>query len=112
MLMHEGQAVMPFGVMGAHYQAIGHAQVLSNMLDLGLDPQQANEAPRSFAHGGTLTLERTIGEAVADDLAGRGHDVRWAADPLGGCQAVWIDRQRGVLLGASDHRKDGIALGY
>ena len=45
-------------------------------------------------------------------LAARGHDVKWSELALGGCQAIWIDRERGVLLGASDHRKDGVALGF
>lgn len=111
MLMKDGLAVMSFGVMGAHYQAVGHAHILSQMIDLGLDPQQANEAPRSFCHDGVLTLETTIGEDVRAELEKRGHVVRRAEEPIGGCQAIWIDRERGILLGASDHRKDGVALG-
>jgi gamma-glutamyltranspeptidase / glutathione hydrolase len=45
-------------------------------------------------------------------LIGRGHDARWSDQPLGGCQAIQIDHARSVLLGASDHRKDGLALGF
>jgi gamma-glutamyltranspeptidase/glutathione hydrolase len=82
------------------------------MFDRGYDPQRANEAPRSFAFGGKLTLERGFGDAVRADLAARGHDTDWAADPIGGCQAIYIDHARGVLIGGSDHRKDGMALGY
>jgi gamma-glutamyltranspeptidase/glutathione hydrolase len=112
MLVKDGRAVMPFGVMGGHYQASGHAQFLSAMLDSGLDPQQASDVPRSFAFGGTLQLERTISDETAADLARRGHRVERAVKPLGGSQAIFIDHARGLLVGGSDHRKDGIALGY
>ena len=112
MLMKDGQAQMPFGVMGGNYQAIGHAHVLTQMLDRGLDPQAAIETPRSFCLDGTLGLERTIPRETAEDLASRGHRVGYAARPFGGGQAIWIDRQKGILVGGSDPRKDGCALGY
>ena len=102
---------MPFGVMGGHCQAAGHANLISNVLDLGLDIQSAAEAPKSFAFDGALSLETTA-PAVKDDLAVRGQNVRWSEEPIGGCQAIRIDHVRGVLLGASDHRKDGLALGF
>jgi gamma-glutamyltranspeptidase/glutathione hydrolase len=112
MVMKDGRAVMPFGVMGGHYQSIGHAHFISQMLDHGCDPQEAADAPRSFAFDGALHLERTIPTAIADDLRARGHKVEYAPAPLGGCQAIWIDHARGVLVGGSDPRKDGCALGY
>ena len=112
MMMQNGRAVMPFGVMGGHYQAAGHGNLISNILDLGLDIQAAAEAPRSFAFDGVLSLETTISSDVRDDLVARGHNVRWSEEPIGGCQAIRIDHERGVLLGASDHRKDGLALGF
>ncbi|WP_315835457.1 gamma-glutamyltransferase family protein [Bradyrhizobium prioriisuperbiae] len=112
LVMKGGRAVMPFGVMGGHYQATGHANFLSNVFDLGMDIQSASDAPRSFAFGGALQLEPTFGRALGDDLAQRGHKLDWVDAPLGGCQAIYIDHARGVLLGASDHRKDGMALGY
>ena len=111
MLVKDGKAAMPFGVMGGHFQSIGHAHLLMQMLDLGLDPQAAAEAPRSFAFDGMLALETTVSEAVLRDLAQRGHRVA-RAGALGGCQAIRIDRQRGCLIGGSDPRKDGCALGY
>ena len=82
------------------------------MLDLGCDPQEALARPRSFAYEGELRLEPTISKVVAEDLRGRGHDVVRADAPLGGGQAVWIDDDRGVLIGGSEPRKDGCALGY
>ena len=112
MLMKDGRAVMPFGVMGGHYQASGHASFLSNLLARGMNIQAAAEAPRSFAFDGVLELETTVPESVKADLVARGHDVQWGNAGIGGCQAIQIDYDRGVLLGASDHRKDGLALGY
>ncbi|MGE4218493.1 MAG: gamma-glutamyltransferase [Alphaproteobacteria bacterium] len=112
MLLQGGRAVMPFGVMGGAYQATGHAHFLMQALDLGLDPQQAAEAPRHFASATALELETGISEAVAADLAARGHAITRVAKPHGGCQAIRIDHARGVLIGGSDPRKDGCALGY
>lgn len=112
LLTRQGRAVMPFGVMGGQYQATGHAQILTNMLDRGDDPQAASDRPRSFAFDGVLTLEPTIDAATAAELERRGHRIAIADEPVGGCQAIWIDEARGVLLGGSDHRKDGMALGY
>ena len=110
LLFRDGKPVMPFGVMGGHYQAAGHAHFLSQILDRGLDIQSASDEPRSFSFDGKLSLERTLPQAVFDDLVDRGHDVNWSDLPIGGAQAIWIDHQRGIMLGASDHRKDGMAL--
>ncbi|MEJ0069892.1 MAG: gamma-glutamyltransferase [Pseudomonadota bacterium] len=112
MLVKDGKPQMPFGVMGGHYQATGHASFVSGMLDRGLDPQQANEAPRHFAYGGMLQLEEGVPKPVAESLARRGHRIEWVPKPLGGCQAIWIDHARGLLMGSSDPRKDGCAFGY
>ena len=112
MLVKDGRAVMPFGVMGGQYQAVGHATFLHRFLDCGLDPQQSAEAPRVFAYQGVLQVEPSNGEAIFADLARRGHQAEWAPLPLGGCQAIWIDWQRGVFIGGSEPRKDGLALGY
>lgn len=112
MMMKDDRAVMPFGVMGGHYQATGHANFISNLLDLKLGIQAASDAPRTFSFDNVLELETTISSAVKDDLTARGHKTQWAASAIGGCQAIRIDYERGVLFGASDHRKDGLALGF
>jgi gamma-glutamyltranspeptidase/glutathione hydrolase len=112
MLCKDGRAVMPYGVMGGQYQAVGHAHIAHHMLDRGLDPQQAAEMPRTFAFRGRLRVETTVSEAVIGDLTRRGHEVDIAKVPFGGCQAIWIDRERGALVGGSEPRKDGLALGY
>lgn len=112
LIMKDERVETSFGVMGGQYQAAGHAQFLSRMVDLGEDPQQAADAPRSFAHDGKLTLESTHAPETAEALQRKGHTVVMSDDPLGGCQAIGVDWERGVLVGASDHRKDGFAVGY
>ena len=114
MVLKEGLTVMPFGVIGRHFQPFGHVHLLTNMIDFGLDVQAAIDLARVFYNGeaGVVEIERGIPDAVAEDLTRLGHTVRRAAEPLGGGQAIWIDRERGVLTGGSDPRKDGLALGY
>ena len=107
-----GRPTIAFGVMGGHYQPVGHAHVVTNLVDFGLDPQAALDAPRAFAQDGELRLERGIARATAEALARLGHRVVSAGRPLGGGQVIVIDHARGVLLGGSDPRKDGLALGY
>lgn len=112
MVLRDGKPVMSYGVMGGQYQALGHVHILSQIVDHGFDVQMASDQPRSFFTEGAISLEPTISPEVQADLERRGHQTRWADEPLGACQAIWIDHERGVLWGASDHRKDGIALGY
>ena len=112
MLVKDGRAVMPFGIMGGQYQAVGHAHFVHRVLDRGLDPQQAIEAPRVFAFRNKVRVERAVAEPIIEDLRHRGHDIDVATVPLGGCQAIWIDHERGVLIGGSEPRNDGVALGY
>ena len=109
-----GSVDMTFGVMGGQYQAAGHAQFLSNLSVYGLDLQEAIDAPRSFADpiSGNLQLERGIPDATKQALANLGHKVTVPENPIGGAQAILIDQARGVLTGASDPRKDGLAIGY
>lgn len=112
MLSRNGRVIMPFGVMGGGYQPNGHARFVTNMLTYGMSPQAAIDGPRSFATLGDLQLERGYPAAVAEALARLGHQITRPEAPLGGAQAIMIDHERGVLIGASDPRKDGIALGY
>lgn len=111
MVMEQGRVTMPFGVMGGGYQPAGHARLISNLRDFGMDLQAAIDAPRSFAAPGGLEVERGYGEAVRAELAALGHPVVTPDTPLGGAQAIVIGAD-GVLTAGSDPRKDGIALGY
>jgi gamma-glutamyltranspeptidase/glutathione hydrolase len=108
----DGRCELAFGVMGGHYQAMGHAHFITNMIDYGMDLQTALEYPRVFFAGDVTEVERGISPAAVEGLRTRGHDVQLRRLPFGGGQAIRIDWERGVLIGASDHRKDGCALGY
>ena len=110
--MREGRCDMSFGVMGAHYQPMGHVQLVNNMLDFGMDVQQAIDAPRFFFEGEQTVVEHGTPAATVEGLKQRGHDVAFAPTPWGGAQAIKIDWQRGVLIAGSEPRKDGCALGY
>ncbi|MGH6717673.1 MAG: gamma-glutamyltransferase [Alphaproteobacteria bacterium] len=111
MLARDGRAIMPFGVMGGDYQPFGHVHLLTNMLDFGMDPQEAIDLARVFHDGEAVVVERGIPEATVQGLAARGHRIVAREDPLGGGQAILIDWNRGVMTGGSDPRKDGCALG-
>ncbi|MFN4057769.1 MAG: gamma-glutamyltransferase family protein [Roseinatronobacter sp.] len=111
MLREGGRITMPFGVMGGAYQPVGHARLLSNLCDYGMELQSAIDAPRSFAENSTLTLETGYPDATAATLSTLGHKIARADGPMGGAQAIVIGAD-GVLMGASDPRKDGCALGY
>jgi gamma-glutamyltranspeptidase/glutathione hydrolase len=112
MLTKDGEAVMPFGVMGGHFQPMGQTLFLTNHIDYGLDVQEALDLPRLMAFGGKVEVEGGVPLTVLDQLARLGHEIERAAAPLGGGQAIRIDRARGCLIGGSDPRKDGCALGY
>ena len=103
---------MPYGVMGGHFQPMGQSLFLTNMLEYGLDIQEAIDLPRLFPYQGKLEIERGIPADVVDRLARMGHVPVMADRPHGGGQAIWIDRQRGFLVAGSEPRKDGLALGY
>lgn len=110
MALRDGQPVLSFGVMGGPYQPVGVVHVLQNIVDFGMDVQQALDAPRGFHQGGTFEAERGIADAVLQSLADRGHRVARSALPLGGGQVIAIDPVSGVLRAGSDPRKDGVAL--
>ncbi|MFK8034447.1 MAG: gamma-glutamyltransferase [Hyphomicrobiales bacterium] len=113
MAMKNGKPSISFGVMGGQYQACGHAQVLQNMLDYGLDPQEALDFPRAFWNmAGELELEEGWASQVSEALQEKGHRIAVAQKPRGGGQIIEIDHDRGVLIGGSDPRKDGLAIGY
>lgn len=118
MILKDGQPWLCYGVMGGDMQAQGHVQVGVNMIDFGMNVQEAIEAPRYRIMGGrTVWLERAITPEVRRQLAAMGHgivplDNVPPGPQYGGGQAIWIDHERGVLHGGSDPRKDGCAIGY
>ncbi len=110
--MRDGRCEMSFGVMGAHYQPMGHVQIMLNMLDYGMDVQQAIDFPRFFFENEQVEVERGTPQATIEGLKQRGHNVTYTASPWGGAQTIKIDWDRGVLIGGSESRKDGCAIGY
>lgn len=119
MVFKDGHFVMSYGVMGGDIQPQGHAQVLVNLIDRGLNLQQAIDAPRvRYVSGREVMMEDGLTVAVIEGLIRRGH--RRLLPPagvmhralMGGGQAIMVDPATGALLGASDARKDGVALGY
>ncbi|WP_342642435.1 gamma-glutamyltransferase family protein [Rhodoligotrophos ferricapiens] len=112
MLTRNGRAVMPFGVMGGHFQPVGHTLLLSHMFDYGLDLQTAIDQPRLFPSEGKVWVESGIDDVLRAHLSRLGHEVDDRTDPIGGAQAIWIDEETGMLTGGSDPRKDGCAVGY
>lgn len=113
MVTRNGRVEMPFGVMGGYYQALGHAHLISKVLDYGMDMQEAIDLPRVMptSDGTKVEAESTIDSATKAELERRGFTLSPAQDPLGGAQVIRIDWDNGTLTGASESRKDGIALG-
>lgn len=116
MLVKDGKAQMPFGVMGGHYQACGHVHLLTNIIDYGMDLQEAIDCTRVFPDvddpDGRVQIETGLPEEVLSALQGKGHKTYIPERPIGGAQAIWIDRENDVLRGASEPRKDGMAAGF
>lgn len=123
-LTRAGRPVMSFGVMGGDFQPQGHTQVLMNMLDFHMSPQQAAEQPR-IAHigssspwgskttdAGQLVLEEGFDDRVRQGLVDRGHRIRDGLEVHGGYQAIWRLDDPLRYFGGSDPRKDGAAIGY
>jgi gamma-glutamyltranspeptidase/glutathione hydrolase len=125
LVMKQGKPWLVFGVMGGDMQPQGQVEVLCNLIDFGMNVQQAGEAPRlqhfgsatptgrpGEADGGTVAAERGIAPAVVQELVRRGHRVVWTPINGGGYQAILIDPKTGMLQGGSEYRKDGCAVGY
>ncbi|SAK83860.1 gamma-glutamyltransferase [Caballeronia temeraria] len=113
MITRDGKVRTVFGVMGGHYQAMGHAHFVSKLLDYGLDMQTALDLPRVFPVPGTdrVEAEGTLPDETRRALTERGFSLVPPGWAIGGGQAISIDWENGTLSGASDHRKDGCALG-
>jgi gamma-glutamyltranspeptidase/glutathione hydrolase len=112
MARKDGQIDMAFGVMGGDYQPMGHVVVAVNRYIHGMDPQEALDQARVFPEDGEVLFEAALPLIVQEDLRKLGHRLKPAVRPLGGGQAIAIDRRNGVLTGGSDFRKDGMAVGY
>jgi hypothetical protein len=112
MAMQDGKPFAAFGVMGAAFQPIGHVYMMTNMIDYGLDAQEAVDCPRMFFEGGEVLIEAGVPATTAAAMALMGHKIGLRADPWGGGQIVAFDSVNGTLVGGSDPRKDGLALGY
>ncbi|MEZ5419201.1 MAG: gamma-glutamyltransferase [Vicinamibacterales bacterium] len=112
MILKDGRPWVSFGVMGGDNQAQAHAQVVMNLVDFGMNIQTAGEAARMRHMGTQLALESGIGPDVRAALEARGHRLRDGRGQMGGYQGIMIDPKTGVLLGGSDVRKDGLAIGW
>jgi len=120
----DGRPFMSFGVMGGAMQPQGHAQVVVNIIDFGMDLQAAGDAPRirhsgssqptgeRMTRGGTVYLETGIDWEAMRELRRRGHIISVSAGGYGGYQAIMVHPKSGVYVGASESRKDGHAAGY
>lgn len=122
----DGKPWLSFGVMGGAMQPQGHAQIIINLVDFGMNLQEAGDAPRihhdgstepagqalAMSDGGVVELESGFPQATVRELMRRGHHVKSAHGPFGGYQAIARDHAQGVWIGASESRKDGHAAGY
>ena len=106
------EAIISYGVMGGQYQPIGQTHVLQNILDYDLSVQEAIDFPRAFALDGLLKVEDSMDKETVNKLENIGHKVYKSPNAIGGGQCIKIDRSQGILIGGSDPRKDGMAIGY
>ncbi len=112
MVMKDGRPWLSFGVMGGDMQPQGHVQVLLNLIDFGMNVQEAGEAPRFRHSAAGLALESAISPEARFGLNQRGHSIVTQIGIFGGFQGILFDHQKGVMMGGSDPRKDGLAIGY
>lgn len=120
----DGKPFMSFGVMGGAMQPQGHVQILVNIIDFGMNIQEAGDAPRmrhdgssqptgaKMTDGGIVNLESGFSYDVIRELMRRGHRVKFSNGGFGGYQAIKYDPYQKVYYGASESRKDGQAAGY
>ena len=106
------ETIMSYGVMGGQYQPVGQSHVLQNIFDFGMSMQEAIDAPRAFALNNKLKIENSFSKSSIENLSNLGHDIEIVDEGIGGGQGIIIDRKEGVLIGGSDPRKDGLAIGY
>jgi gamma-glutamyltranspeptidase/glutathione hydrolase len=112
MVLKDNRPWLSFGVMGGDMQAQGHVQVLLNLIDFGMNVQEAGEAARFRHSAAGLALESAIPADVRSGLTSRGHMVITSPGVFGGFQGILFDQKTGVMMGGSDPRKDGHAAGY
>ena len=125
-ITRDGKPWISFGVMGAAMQPQGHVQIVVNLLDFGMNLQEAGDAPRihhqgstepagqndPMSDGGVVNLESGFSDHTVRELLRRGHRLEVAQGPFGGYQAIMRDPESKVYTGASESRKDGHAAGY
>jgi len=123
-VMKDGNPLMSFGLMGGAMQPQGHAQIVVNMIDFGMNLQEAGDAARinhigssqptgtTMTDGGVVHLEDGFSQATRDKLSSMGHTIGKSNGSFGGYQAILWDEKEGVYYGASEVRKDGQAAGY
>ncbi len=112
MVLKDGRPWLSFGVMGGDMQPQGHVQVLLNMIEFGMNVQEAGEAPRFRHSSAGLALESAISPEARFGLDLRGHRIISSVGVFGGFQGILIDPRTGVIMGGSDPRKDGLAIGW
>lgn len=120
----DGRPFMSFGVMGGSMQPQGHVQIVVNLIDFGMNLQEAGDAPRirhggsseptgkKMSDGGILFMESGFPQQTIDELKSKGHIIRFSDGNFGGYQAIMRDPATGIYHGASESRKDGQAAGY
>ena len=121
----DGQPIMSFGVMGGAYQPMGHTQIVMNVVDFGMNVQEAGDFPRINHEGsseptgeimeptgGTITLESGYPYEIIRELLQKGHQVGFMNGIYGGYQCIRYDPIRKVYFGGTESRKDGQAAGY
>lgn len=119
-----GEPWVSFGLMGGAMQPQGHAQIVINLIDFGMNLQEAGDAPRmqhngsteptggEMTDGGQIVLESGFDYETIRNLMSKGHNIGFELGSYGGYQAIMFDKENGVYYGASESRKDGNAAGY